>query len=238
MPQPFAQLDLDLVGLVAAFDLYVLPPAVAAVVLYAIVRGRRSGVHDPLRDRERAVRWVGLLNYGLALRALLMVVPEVVDYARFGAFPSFPVVNVFWPLAMAVAHAVVGLGVRRLRPWGRWSELALNAIAVGFLLLAAARIWSFGESFDLAFWPELVAARVLPFFLLVVMLLPRTARVFSADYRASVAGRPPAPTPVVKPSPVTLMTLAFLVILGSVVAVNATDWMIRYGSVMMGPPGG
>src|SRR4051794_33637382 len=70
-------MGIDMIGLIAAFHLYALPPVVAAAMLGAWLRGRRA---DPSRkgvdedeagrlaplDRERTVRRVGVVDPGRA----------------------------------------------------------------------------------------------------------------------------------------------------------------------------
>src|SRR5581483_3870577 len=85
---------------VGQFNLFILPLFVAAVLVRA---SWGVQVADAQRDRERSVRWAGLINYVLAVCSLLKSVPDVVDFARFGTFPTFPVTSVFWPWIAAMA---------------------------------------------------------------------------------------------------------------------------------------
>jgi hypothetical protein len=233
MGPSLGDLDAALAEWFAAFNIWVVPTVVAAVVAYVVLRTRRAAVRDPLRDRERAVRWIGLLNFGLALRAALRLVPEIDAFVRYGGFSSFPISNVFWPVLAIPFHTAVGFGLRRLRTSARWGEVALNLFVIAFILLAAW-FWSFGATFDGADWPETAVAYVLPFFLVFVMLLPGTGRVFSRAHRAAVAERAEGENVGARMGRVSIITLAFLVVLSAVLFVSAADLLIRYGCELFG----
>lgn len=244
-------MSVDVLELIAAFHLYVLPPIVAAVVLGALLRGRRapegateSGDDDlAMRrarfDRERTVRRIGLLNYGLALRSLIAVVPEFQTYATAGSFGSLAPLSVGVPLVVAAVSLPLGVGLRRLSPRARRAEAVWSALVSALTLLVTIWMWHYGAAVDLAEWPDLAVSKLLPPFLLLVMLLPGTRAVVSAEHQALVA-RTPRPARPVGHSVISALTLGFLVILGSVVIVNALDWAIRIrpemNAMAEGPP--
>ena len=220
MGMPLAWSGLEVADLVAWFNLYVLPVAVFAVVAAALWRGRRAPV-DARLDRVRTVRLLGLCHFGLALRALLMTVPEWFVYREAGAFASLMIVNVAWPLTVALACAAIALGLFRLRPWARWVAVAVD----GFLSLVGLLVvgWqlAYGAAVYAWDWPEVAAGRILPIFALIVLLTPATARV--------MAGRDSLEVPAqVRPGVTSLLALAFLVVLVAMVGVNALDWAVRY----------
>lgn len=228
-----AQLDMDLVvERIAQFQLYLLPPIVAVVLLRAILKSRRSAVSDPSLDRERTVRWIGLLNYGLSVRDLLLAIPELVAYQQFGGFSSFPVTNLFFPIIAVATNLLMGWGVRGFRPWARWLEVAFNLIIVPFIFLAA---WTstYGAAIDPASWPDLAISYVLPFFLIFVMVLPGTKRAFSASGRAARAEAQSKDRGVARMSGVAATALGFLTTLSAVLLVNALYWLMFYGSAMI-----
>jgi hypothetical protein len=231
-------MSLDILDVIEAVDLYVLPPAAVAVVLGALIRGGRAPIpadagEDEARrldrlDRERAVRRIGLLNYGLALRSLSIAVPEVQSYFALGGFRLFPVVDIALPVVFAVVNLGIGLGLRRLRLGARWAEVAWNGLVAAIALMWSAWVWGHGGFIDWRNWPDFTVSRVLPVFLVVVMFLPRTAAVVSAEHRALIArtlqvgGRPPT-----RRSIVGAFSLGFLVIVGTVVVLNVLDWVFR-----------
>lgn len=228
-----ALLDMDLVvERIAQFQLYLLPPIIAAVLLRAILRSRHSGVADAAVDRERTIRWIGLINYGLALRDLLSVIPELVAYRQFGGFSSFPITNVFFPIIAVVTNLLLGWGIRGFRPWARWLEVVFNAFIVPFIFLAA---WTstYGAAIDPASWPVLAILYLLPFFLVFVMVLPGTKRVFSATARAARAEPQSKDSSVARMSGVSMTALAFLTALSAVLIVDALYWLMFYGSGMI-----
>lgn len=231
-------MSIDILDVIEAVDLYVLPPVVVAVVLGALIRRGRAPVpadvnEDEARrldrlDRERAVRRIGLLNYGLALRSLSIAVPEVQSYFALGGFRLLPVVDIALPVVFAVVNLGIGLGLRRLRRGARWAEVAWNGLVAAIALVWTSWVWRHGGFVAWRDWPDFAVSRVLPLFLLVVMLLPRTAAVVSAEHRALVARTPQVGRrPPARRSVVGALSLGFLVIVGTVVVLNVLDWIFR-----------
>lgn len=237
-------LNVDIIELIDTFNLYVLPPVVVTVVLGALLKGRRGlesetapdGGDAALRlkrlDRERTVRRIGLVNYGLALRALVMVVPEFQAYAATGSFWSIAPIDVGVPLIVAAVSVPIGLGLRRLRGGARWGEILWSAFYSALTLGLSVWMWNLGAHVDAGEWPALAVSKVLPPFLLVVMLLPGTGKVVSAEYRALVARTPELSSRPVRRSIVSALVLGFLVIVVSVVIVDALDWAFRVRTEM------
>ncbi|MHC5538815.1 hypothetical protein ACYOEI_11385 [Singulisphaera rosea] len=233
-------MGIDTIGLIESFNLFVLPPLVAVVVFGEFLWGRRAsqdpsvshGEAEATRgewlDRERTVRRIGLLNYGLALQAVVSIVPEIQNYLATGSFWSFAVVAVYVPMIVIAVNVVIALGLRRLHAWARWMEVVWNLLTLAVTLPLEAWRWRFGAALVPSEWPERIAVlNVLPFFLVVVMLLPGTARVVSAKHRALIAETPGATGEPTRRSVVSSLTLGFLIILGSIVILNAIDWVIR-----------
>ncbi len=232
-------MSIDIIGLIEAFYLYVLPPVVLVVVIGSFFRASKRLVSTPRPEdeesalrfgrlaRERTVRRIGLLNYGLALRALVMVIPEFQGYFLSGNFSSIAILNIGVPLVVAAMNAPIGVGLRYLRPWARWAEVAWNILFGVLALLLFFWHWHHGATVPLAEWPEIALSKVLPLFLLLVMLSRGTSRVVSAEHRALIAKTPDLSKAPAPPSVVSSLTLGFLVIVGSVLIVNTLDWGIR-----------
>ncbi len=216
--------------------MYLLPAIVAAFLIGEAVRGRQRPT-DARLDQARTVRRLGLLFYGLALRALLMVIPELMAFRETGTFPSLMVVNVFWPLGMALLFLPVGLGLRQFRPWARWAAVFLSTLnaALAVLVLrwmirneAAVYPWD---------WPDIAVARALPFFTLFVLIRPSTSLLFRAQDRAELMADLRAHKPV-RSSPTALACLGFLIVLASIDGSYMADWTFRYGPLLFGLPEG
>ena len=73
-------------------------------------------------------------------------------------------------------------------------------------------------------WPHQALAKALPVFALVTLSLPATKRAFRAFHSTEVA--PPEPTPG-RSEALALVSLGFLVVLGSVVVTDALDAAAR-----------
>ena len=96
-------------------------------------------------------------------------------------------------------------------------------------------LYYYRVSIDLVRWPEQMTSKVLPIFLLMVMLLPRIKRVFAkpstveppveaASNQQSGAGVAGAP---VGWKVISISSLLFLTIVCSNVVVDAADWGYR-----------
>jgi hypothetical protein len=180
--------------------------------------------------RERAVRQIGLLNYGLALRALLMLVVALQMISAAGDTWLNPVVDLGLPALAIVVNVVIGRGLRRLRRWARWLEVAWNAVVSAFRIAWASWLLRHGVYIDPATWPEIAITTILPPFLVIVMLLPRTARVVSAEHRKRIAltrhlDGQPVPSAVI-----SAFVWGFLVVLAAVLMLDTLDWAIRIRS--------
>lgn len=220
------QLDLSTVSeWIARFNLFGLPFVIALVLFWAGRKAGRTGVVDHELDRQRAVRWIGLLNFGLALRDVLVVVPALKTHAETGGFDGDPLSNVFLPAIAIFVHTIVGLGVRRLKRWARWAEVVFHLLVIVFIALAA---WfaTYGASIDPGDWPDKVLWYVIPFLITFVMFLPGTGRVFRAGYRR-IEGSPP------RMSALSMVILAFLVILGASLVTNALYLSMIFASGTM-----
>lgn len=82
----------------------------------------------------------------------------------------------------------------------------------------------YGEAIYAWDWPEVAAGRILPFFVLLVLLAPGTAVVFRAEDRASLRRE----AALARPSRLALVALGFLSVLGAIAVINAFDWLFRY----------
>jgi len=231
-------MSIDIIGLIEAFNLYVLPPILIVVVVGTLAHRRRAsddGVPPDddasLRldrlDRERTVRLIGLLNLGLALRAFVMAIPEFQAYYISGNFSIFAMINIGMPLVVAALNLPIGLGLWWLRPWARWAEVVWNLLLSALALPLFVWLWRLGASITLAEWPDIAVSKVLPPLLVLLMLSPATARVVSAEHRALVARTPHLSTSRTRRSLTSSLIVGFLVIVGSVVVVNSLDWAIR-----------
>jgi hypothetical protein len=221
---PPETLDDALALSVSAWNLIGVPTMLLAVLVGTLVASqRRAGKPDPAparSDRRRVVRLIGLCHVGLALWCLTTVTGELWAYRTMGIFPSNPVTGLPGSLVAMAVDVPVGVGLCFLWRWARWGAVVLAAIRVAFAVIAIRYVWVHGAVVDWAEWPRFVVARAMPFFFLVVLLLPGTAQAVDT----------PKST-VLEPQRGDLLTLVmtrlFAVLLGSVVATDVLDWAIR-----------
>jgi hypothetical protein len=228
----FAALDLDLwlADRIAELDLYVLPLVLGAVLVAGLIARRRADADEPLADRAGTVRRIGAIHLGLAAWWALGVLPEVVSYLQLGGFASFGIVTVATSLVLTVVNLAIGVGLRGLRPWARWADIALNALATLIAVLTTSWMVRFGAAVDPAHWPEIALSKVLPPFLLFVMLSRTTARAVSPEGRAALA----EPIARLRPSGLAIAATLFLILVWVVVAIDALDWTVRLGASASG----
>jgi hypothetical protein len=227
MPDDGDSTPFDFLTIVAWWNLYGLPMllAVAAVVVLARRRARPARVDGLVTDGALAVSRIGLIHYGLALRAGIFLAQELLSMRTMG-IPASPVILV--PAAVGVIiNPLLGLGLRRRPPRRRTRRCA--AAWYTFLSVLAIYstywLWRFNPDIDPARWPDNLVWLGLPVFLWVAILLPRTGRAFASTASPHPSDRQPPPPPGWPW--VSLPTLLFLIVLSSTVAVDAIDWFHR-----------
>jgi len=229
MPDDGDSTPYDFLTMVAWWNLYGLPVLLVAVAVAVVVvlarRHARSAKVAGLVDGTLTVRRIGLIHYGLALRALIFLVQELLTMRTMG-IPESPVILI--PSAIGVViNPLLGLGLRRRPPRARTRQWAIAWYTLLSLLAIYPTywLWRYNPAVDPARWPDNLVWLGLPVFLWVVMLLPRTGRAFTATAESTnPSDREPAPPgwPWV-----SLPTLLFLIVLSSTVAVEAVDWAYR-----------
>jgi hypothetical protein len=179
-----------------------------------------------------AVRRIGLIHYGLALRALIFLVQELLTMRTMG-IPESPVILIPSVIGVVI-NPLLGLGLRRRPPrsWTRWCAIAWYTFLSFLAIYATYWLWRNKAAVDPARWPDNLVWLGLPVFLWVVMLLPRTGRAFGAKADTGSTTNPSDQELASGPgSPgwpwVSLSALLFLIVLSSTVAVEAVDWVHR-----------
>jgi hypothetical protein len=229
MPDDGDSTPTDFLTIVAWWNLYGLPILLMAVVVVVLGRWQaRSALVAGLADRTLAVRRIGLIHYGLAVRAGIFLVQELLTMRIMG-IPGSLVILV--PSAIGVViNPLLGLGLRRRPPRTRtrWWAIAWYTLLALLAIYSTYWLWRYNSAVDPARWPDDLVWLGLPVFLLVVMLLPRTGRAFAAKAESTTnpSDQEPAPAP-----PdwlwVSLPALLFLIVLSSTVVVEMVDWVHR-----------
>ena len=205
---------------VGLWNLIGLPALLAGVVVVALVGLRRGGDRS-WADRRHLVRILGLIHYGFALWSLTVVVAEVWAYRTMGVFPTNPATGLHGSLLAITLDVPIGLGLRRYWRLARWAAILLAGLRMAIAGMVVWYIGKFGVVFDVYEWPRFAVARVLPLFMLGVLLLPGTARLFRG------AGRENETAPGSRDLALALLARLFLIMLGSVVLTDALDWALR-----------
>jgi hypothetical protein len=102
-------------------------------------------------------------------------------------------------------------------------------------VVVVAWMFRYGVALDLATWPVQLVSKVMPVFLLLVMLLPLTKRVFAENARSEKTltqksqheGSLPLPEAPAGWPVLPLLTLFFLIVVCSNLVVDMADWVYR-----------
>jgi hypothetical protein len=230
MPDDGDSTPIDFLTIVAWWNLYGLPVLLLAVVVVVLGRrrARSAKVAAPVTDGTLAVRRIGLIHYGLAVRAAIFLVQELLIMRTMG-IPGSLVILI--PSAIGVViNPLLGLGLRRRPPRRRtrWLATAWYTFLSVIAIYTTYWFWQFNPSIDPARWPDDLVWLGLPVFLWVVMRLPRIGRAFAAkpESTGDLSDGEPAPAPRGWPW-ISLPVLLFLIVLSSTVAVEAVDWVHR-----------
>ena len=163
------------------------------------------------------MRTIALIHVGLAIRAGIGLAQELMTLRTQGIPQSFPVTGLVAPAVAVLMNLTVGHGLWHLRPWGRRVAIGWDGLVAVLSALIAGWQWKFHAAVRLDQWPDYLVSDGLPWFLLAVMLLPRTRAVFAA----------PADSPAARSrfSPLTMVALLLLVVVISTILVDAAGWL-------------
>ena len=203
---------------VAVWNVFGLPALLGVVAAVALVRARAAEGASWLGRRGVVLR-IGRIHDLLALWSLLTVADELWAARGQGFSRANPFV-VVPALGAVIIDGLLGRGLRRFRPAARWVALVVAALRWTLAVWLTVTFGAFGGSIDPTEWPRLAVSRVLPAFLFVALLLPATARVFQA--RGAVD-----PPPGKAGAVLALGSRLFVVLLGSIVLIDALDLAIR-----------
>ena len=127
-----------------------------------------------------------------------------------------------------MANLAIGHGLWRLQSWGRWAAIVWDALVAITTALVTVWQWKYRATVRLDQWPDYFVADVLPWFLLVVMLLPGTRSLFKLRREVLFAGNEASPGPRQRRlSLLRLLALLLLIIVSSTLLVDAADWLVR-----------
>ena len=237
MPPDVEPMGWDFPTLADGWSLYGLPALLAVVVLAVIWRRlslrsslprlETNGANDAiLLDRLAAIRLVALTHLAQAIRAGVGLARELLTLQSQGIPQSFPVTGIAVPVISITANLAIGHGLFHRRPWGRRAAITWNAILAVITGLVVFWQWRYQATVRLDQWPDYLVSDGLPWFRLVVMLLPQTRAVFTAgrdrimDARRKLPGLRRA-----RLSVIWLLAILLLIVVLSTLLVDAAGWL-------------
>lgn len=216
-------MDWDFPALADAWNLLGLPALLVVVGAALVIRdlmpaARGSKPEIGGVDAHRTtVRTIALIHLGLAIRAAIGLAQELMTLRVQGIPQSFPVTGLFAPAVAVAMNLVVGHGLWHLRRWGRRVAIGWDGLVAILAALIAGWQWKYHAAVRLDQWPDYLVSDALPWFLLVVMLLPRTRAVFATPPATVARERG-------RPSPLAWTAVLLLLIVASTVLVDAAGW--------------
>jgi hypothetical protein len=224
----------DFLTLVTWWNLFALPALLLATGTFVLLKGRWIGrrerkLADIDFDGRRLVRIVTFIHLGIALHAAMRLVQELLTMRVMGVPESF--VNLIEESVLVVVNPLLALGLWLARPSARWLAIAWYAFLSVLGVIVSVWLWRYA-AFDPTWWPDFFAGKVMPFFLLFVMFLPRVKSVFSGAKKGPAAdcdltASAPATTPGRRWSILSAITLLLLMVVVSSLAVGTADWIER-----------
>jgi hypothetical protein len=242
MPEPENAVGWDFLTVIDGWILFGLP-ILLVVAAAAVLSHRRSHAEsDASSDGLRTVRRIGLIHCALAAQALIFLVQELLTMRTMG-IPESHISLVIGSIT-TVMNTVLAFGLLHFSSLARRLALFWYALLSLISLLAMAWLYYYRVGIDPMKWPEQVASKILPLFLLVVMFMPRVKRVFTNRARvAPVTGEPSdrdGAAALAEASVgwriISLTVLLFLIVVCSNLVVDAAYWGYRLAFVSESVP--
>ncbi len=223
----------DFLTLITGWNLYALPAVLLAAVLFIMVKNRRLGTADPAAiglDGRRLVRVVTFIQLVLALHGAILLVQELLTMREMGVTESFA--NFIIESLSVIVYPILALGFWRRWRWARYFAIGWYLFLSVVAVIVVQWYWRYHVAVEPRSWPNQFASKVMPFFLLFVMFLPRVRRVFARPEsgKAAAAGLEAGeakPEQRLRWSRVSLIALLFSIVVVSNLAVDAADWIER-----------
>jgi len=233
MPEGDGSSGWDFLTLVTFWSLYGLPVLLLATGTFILVKKRRldrSNLGDVALDGRRVVRIVALIHLGLGLHGAILLVQELLTFRVMGVSESFA--TLITETLHVIVNPPLALGLWLARRGARWFAIAWYLFLAVLGAIVAQWLWRYHVAIESRSWPNHLAGKVMPFFLFVVMFLPRVKRVFARPKKATVTevgsvADEPSPEPSGRWSIVSLICLLLLIVVVSNFAVDTADWIER-----------
>jgi hypothetical protein len=193
-----ATLDETLLAIAWYWNLFGLP-----VVLVAATVWRARGEH---RSVARDLGWIFI---GMACWSLIWLGQALWAARGMGFVAAHLVLDLLVPLISAMVNLPIGFGLLRLNRWARWVAIPWCALRAAFGIYTASLV-RYGSTLDWTEWPRLFVEHALPAAVFLLLLLPGPPIEQSRFHQA-----------------IALLTRWLLVIVGSVVVLDALDFSAR-----------
>jgi hypothetical protein len=178
--------------------------------------------------RTATIRIIALIHSALGLRAAVRLAVELLSMRGQGIPQSGPLRGIVVPIIQVIVNLTIGHGLRRLWRWARLGAIAWDALVAIVTALVTLWQWRFHTPVQLDQWPDYVVADALPWFLLVVLLLPGTRDLFTRTKSQPVSSGPAATGWNTSwPSPVFLTALLLLLVAVSTLVVDLIEWVVH-----------
>ncbi len=233
MPEANGSSAWDFLTLATWWSLYGLPILLLATGTFILVKKRRldrSNLANVALDGRRVIRIVALIHLVLGLHGAILLVQELLTFRVMGVSESFA--TLITETLHVIINPPLALGLWLARPWARRLAIAWYLFLAVLGVMVANWMWRYHVAVEPRSWPNHLAGKVMPWFLIVVMFLPRVKRVFARPKKATVTevgsvADEPSPEPSGRWSILSLIALIFLVVVISNFAVDTADWIER-----------
>jgi len=223
----------DFLTLITGWNLYALPAVLLAAVLFITLKNRRVGTADAAAiglDGRRLVRVVALIQLVLGLHGAILLAQELLTMRVMGVTESFATFVI--EALSVIVYPLLAIGFWRRWRWTRYFAIGWYVFLSVIAVLVAHWYWRYHVAVEPRSWPNHVAGKVMPFFLLFVMFLPRVRRAFARPESGKAAvDEPEAGQAKHEPRPrwsiVSVIALLFSIVVVSNLAVDASDWIER-----------
>jgi hypothetical protein len=233
MPEGPASVAWDFLTFVTGWNLYALPVLLLGTGVFIFVKNRALPALNPDvvdLDGRRLVSILALIHLSVSLHGAIRLVQELLTMRVMGVTESFA--NFIVELVSVIVNPLLAIGFWRAGRVARYGAIAWYVFLSVIAVLVARWYWRYHVPVEARTWPNHLAARVMPLFLLVVMFVPRVKQVFArgkSGLLPSDEHTADAPTlaQVRRWSVVSLVALLFLIIVVSNLAVDTADWIER-----------
>jgi hypothetical protein len=229
-PEPVAW---DFLTFVTGWNLYALPVLLLVTGAFVFVMNRRrrtTNAEVVALDGRRLVSILALIHLILGLHGLIRLVEELLTMRVMGVTESFA--NFIVEMLATIVNPLLAIGFWRARRMARYWAIAWYVFLSAIALLVVRWYWHYQVPVEPRSWPNHLAGKLMPLFLLVVMFLPRVKQVFARQKKQAAASderdanqRPPAID--ARWSVVSLIALLSLIVVASNLSVDAADWIER-----------